>query len=86
LIREQGLPLIAFPRNHKLSMPIRILVSIGKHIILSCRIPPVIKSSLLCTSKEFDGMEIVAKEGGVIIKGLKDFAIFRTQYNNTFPF
>lgn len=83
LIRELNLPLIAFSESKKLSAPIKILISIGKKIKLTCKIPPAIgfNPSLLCTTQEFDGVEIIAEKGGLVIKGL-DVARFHTQYMN----
>lgn len=83
LIKELNIPLIAFPKNRRLSVPIRILISLGRHIKLSCKIPPAIgyNPNLLCTTQEFDGMEIVAVKGGIIAKGA-NLARFHLQYSN----
>ncbi|MDH5806592.1 MAG: hypothetical protein QXW62_02605 [Candidatus Methanomethylicaceae archaeon] len=85
LIKELNLPLIAFPKNRTLSIPIKILISIGKQIELSSKIPPAIdfNPNLLCTTQEFDGIKIIAVKGGVIIEGL-DLAKFHIQYRNIF--
>lgn len=73
MIREVNSPLIVLPKNHPASARLKIVVSVGKRIVLSCDITPGThpEQHLLCGMKEFDGTEILGVEGGVELKGLE---------------
>jgi hypothetical protein len=72
MIREVGSPLIVLPKNHPASARLKIVVSAGTRIVLSCDITPGThpEQHLLCGMTEFDGAEILGVEGGVELKGL----------------
>lgn len=72
MIREVNSPLIVLPKNHPASARLRIVVSAGKRIVLSCNITPGThpEQHLLCGMDEFDGAEIRGVDGGVELKGL----------------
>ncbi len=72
LIREVNSPLIVLPKNHTASARLRIVVSAGKRVVLSCNVTPGThpEQHLLCGMAEFEGAEILAVEGGVELKGL----------------
>ncbi len=85
MIREVNSPLIVLPKNHPASARLKIVVSVGKRIVLSCDITPGThpEQHLLCGMTEFDGAEILGVEGGVELNGLewatydkKDFITF----------
>ena len=73
MIREVNSPLIVLPKNHPASARLRIVVSAGKRIVLSCNIRPGThpEQHLLCSMDEFDGAEILGVDGGVELKGLE---------------
>jgi len=73
MIREVNSPLIVLPKNHPASARLKIVVSVGKRIVLSCDITPGThpEQHLLCGMKEFDGAEILGVEGGVELNGLE---------------
>jgi hypothetical protein len=72
MIREVNSPLIVLPKNHPASNRLKIVVSAGKRIVLSCDITPGThpEQHLLCSSKEFNGAEILGIKGGVKLKNL----------------
>lgn len=73
LIREACSPLIVLPKNHPASARLKIVLSAGKRIVLSCEITPGThpEQHLLCGTLEFEGAEILGVEGGVVLKGLR---------------
>jgi len=73
MIREVNSPLIVLPKNHPASARLKIVVSAGKRIVLSCDITPGThpEQHLLCGMEEFNGAEILGVEGGVELKGLE---------------
>jgi hypothetical protein len=73
MIREVNSPLIVLPKNHPASARLKIVVSTGKRIVLSCDIIPGThpEQHLLCGMEEFSGAEILGVEGGVELKGLE---------------
>jgi hypothetical protein len=73
MIRVVGSPFIALSRKHPASKRLKIVVSAGDRIRLSCSITPGThpEQDILCGSGEFDGVEISGVEGGVEFKNLK---------------
>ncbi len=73
MIREVNSPLIVLPKKHPASARLKIVVSAGERIVLSCEITPGThpEQHLLCGTKEFDGAEILGVEGGVVLNGLE---------------
>jgi hypothetical protein len=73
MIREVNSPLIVLPKNHPASARLKIVVSAGKRIVLSCTITPGThpEQHLLCGMAEFEGAEILGVDGGVEFKGLE---------------
>ncbi|RZN39823.1 MAG: hypothetical protein EFT35_03615 [Methanophagales archaeon ANME-1-THS] len=73
MIREVNSPLIVLPKNHPASARLKIVVSAGKRIVLSCDITPGThpEQHLLCGMEEFNGAEILGVEGGVELTGLE---------------
>jgi hypothetical protein len=73
MIREVNSPLIVLPKNHPASARLKIVVSAGKRIVLSCTITPGThpEQHLLCGMPEFEGAEILGVDGGVELKGLE---------------
>ena len=71
-IREVNSPLIVLPKNHPASARLKIVVSAGQRIVLSCEITPGThpEQHLLCGMNEFDNAEILGVEGGVELQGL----------------
>jgi hypothetical protein len=70
-LRELCAPLIVLPKGHPASPRLRTVVSIGPRTRLSCTIQPGThpEQDILCGSKEFHGLEIVAETGGARILG-----------------
>lgn len=70
-IRELGSPLIVLPKGHPASARLKTVVSIGPKTRLSCNISPGThpEQDVLCGSKEFHGLEVLAIPGGAEIKG-----------------
>lgn len=87
MIREVNSPLIVLPKNHPASARLKIVVSVGKRIVLSCDITPGThpEQHLLCGMTEFDGVEILGVEGGVELKGL-EWATYDKKAFITFSF
>jgi len=73
MIREVNSPLIVLPKNHPASARLKIVISAGNRIVLSCNITPGThpEQHLLCGMKEFNGAEILSVAGGVELKGLE---------------
>jgi hypothetical protein len=76
MIREVNSPLIVLAKDHPATKRLKIVVSAGKRIVLSCTITPGThpEQHLLCGMPEFEGTEILGVEGGVELKGLGDGA------------
>jgi hypothetical protein len=74
MIREVGSPFIALPKKHPASKRLKIVVSAGDRMRLSCTITPGThpEQDVLCGGGEFDGVEISGVQGGVEFKNLKD--------------
>jgi hypothetical protein len=74
MIREVNSPLIVLPKDHPASARLKIVVSAGKRIVLSCEIAPGThpEQHLLCGMEEFSSAEILGVEGGVELKGLEN--------------
>lgn len=68
-IRELNSPLIVLPKGHPASPRLNTVVSIGPKMILSCKIEPGThpEQDVLCSSKEFHGLEVLAAANGAII-------------------
>lgn len=73
MIREVGSPFIVLPKNHPASKRLKIVVSAGSRVRLSCNITPGThpEQDILCGTDEFDGIEINGVKGGVDFKNLK---------------
>ncbi len=73
IIRELGSPLIVLPADHPASARLKFVVSAGKRVVISCNIKPGThpEQHLLCGMPEFEGVEFLAVEGGVELKGLE---------------
>lgn len=84
MIREVGSPLIVLPKNHPASARLRIVVSAGKRIVLSCKITPGThpEQHLLCGMTEFDGAKILGVAGGVELKGLENASCEKKAFIN----
>jgi len=74
MIRVVGSPFIALPKKHPASKRLKIVVSAGDRIRLSCTIKPGThpEQDILCGAGEFDGVEISGVEDGVEFKNLKN--------------
>ena len=74
MIREVGSPFIVLPKNHPASKRLKIVVSAGNRIRLSCNITPGThpEQDILCGADEFDGIEINGVKGGLDFKNLKN--------------
>lgn len=78
LLRELGSPIVVLPENHPTSKRLKMVVSCGDVIRLSCDIQPGThpEQDILCACKDLSGLEICAVEGGVEIKGdLENFKV-----------
>jgi hypothetical protein len=73
MIREVNSPLIVLPKNHPASARLKIVVSVGNRIVLSCDITPGThpEQHVLCGMEEFNGAEILSVDGGVELKNLE---------------
>ena len=73
MIREVGSPFIVLPKNHPASKRLKIVVSAGNRVRLSCNITPGThpEQDILCGVDEFDGIEINGVKGGLDFKHLK---------------
>jgi hypothetical protein len=74
MIREVGSPFIVLPKKHPASKRLKIVVSAGSRVRLSCTITPGThpEQDVLCGADEFDGVEIKGVKGGVDFKNLKN--------------
>jgi hypothetical protein len=72
MIREVGSPFIVLPKNHPASNRLKVVVSAGGKIRLSCSITPGThpEQDILCGADEFHGLEVNGVKGGVEINGL----------------
>ncbi len=82
-IRELKSPLIVLPKDHPASKRLKIAVSAGTNVILSCDIVPGThpEQNILCSKKEFMGGEIKGVKGGIEINNLKDFTFKRCNFD-----
>jgi hypothetical protein len=81
MIREVHSPLIVLPKDHPATKRLKIVVSAGKRVVLSCKITPGThpEQHLLCGMPEFEGIEILGVEGGVELRGLPAGASYATK-------
>ena len=81
MIREVNSPLIVLPKDHPATKRLKIVVSAGKRVVLSCKITPGThpEQHLLCGMPEFEGVEILGVEGGVELRGLPAGASYETK-------
>ena len=72
-IRELETPLLVLPKGHPASPRLKIVVSIGSKIKLSCKIQPGThpEQDVLCGSEEFHGLEVSAKPQGAEINAFQ---------------
>jgi hypothetical protein len=72
MIRVVGSPFIALPKKHPASKRLKIVVSAGDRVRLSCSIIPGThpEQDILCGAGEFDGVEISGVKDGVEFKNL----------------
>jgi len=84
LIREIRSPLIVLPKNHPASGRLPIVVSAGKRTVLSCNIKPGthLDQDLLCSLKQFEGMEIIGTSEGVLIKNMPQCEILKFSFGS----
>lgn len=83
MIRETGSPFIVLPKNHPATKRLKIVVSAGDKIRISCRIVPGThpEQDILCGSEEFDGVEISGVKGGVEFRNLTGGVIERVPFS-----
>jgi hypothetical protein len=81
MIREVNSPLIVLPKDHPATKRLKIVVSAGKRVVLSCKITPGThpEQHLLCGMPEFEGVEILGIAGGVELRGLITGASYETK-------
>lgn len=81
MIREVKSPLIVLPKDHPATKRLKIVVSAGKRVVLSCKITPGThpEQHLLCGMPEFEGVEIMGVEGGMELRGLPGGASCETK-------
>ena len=72
LLRELNSPIVVLPENHPTSRRLKMVVSCGDVIRLSCNIQPGThpEQNILCACEDLSGLEINAVEGGVEITGV----------------
>jgi hypothetical protein len=82
MIREVGSPFIVLPKKHPASKRLKIVVSAGSMVRLSCSITPGThpEQDILCGTDEFDGVEIKGVKGGVDFKNLRDEVLERIPF------
>jgi len=82
MIREVGSPFIVLPKNHPASNRLKVVVSAGGKIRLSCSITPGThpEQDILCTTDEFHGLEVKGVSGGVEFNGLMGGKIERIPF------
>ncbi len=69
LVRAFHVPVIVLPKGHPGSLRLRMIVSIGARIGMSCSIQRGThpKQHLLCSSEELSGMYLERDDGGVLL-------------------
>ena len=72
-VRELEAPLLVLPKDHPASRRLRIVISIGSKIRLSCKIQPGThpEQDILCGSEEFHGLVVLAKPQGAEIEAFQ---------------
>ncbi len=77
LLREHASPIVVLPENHPTSKRLKLVVSCGDFIRLDCSIQPGThpEQDILCACEDLSGVEILAQNGGVQIKGNPDFKV-----------
>ncbi len=83
MIREVGSPFIVLPKKHPASKRLKIVVSAGNRMCLSCSITPGThpEQDILCGADEFNGIEIKGVKGGVDFKNLKNGVFERIPFD-----
>jgi hypothetical protein len=71
LIRDAGSPLIVLPKDHPASSRLRVVASVGKRTVVRCDIVKGThpEQEVLCGPVGLNGLEILATEGGVLLRG-----------------
>jgi hypothetical protein len=71
LIRDAGSPLVVLPKDHPASSRLRVVASVGKRTVLRCDIVKGThpEQDVLCGPVGLNGLEILAAEGGVLLRG-----------------
>lgn len=79
LIRDTGSPLIVLPSNHPASSRLRVVASVGKRTAVRCDIQKGThpEQDVLCGAPGLDGLEIVAAEGRVVLRGAVSYILER---------
>lgn len=83
MIREIRSPLIVLPKNHPASPRLPIVVSAGKKTVLSCDITPGThpNQDVLCSSNEFDSLEVTGTQMGVQLKNLPQCEVLKVKFD-----
>ncbi len=83
LIRDATSPLVVLPANHPASSRLKVVASVGTRTAVRCDIQKGThpEQDVLCGAPGFEGLEIVAAEGGVVFRGAVSFILERTPFS-----
>ncbi len=83
LIRDIASPLIVLPANHPASSRLRVVASVGQRTTIRCDIQKGThpEQDVLCGAQGLDGLEIVAIQGGAVLRGPVIYVLERVPFD-----
>ncbi|MGZ4908633.1 MAG: hypothetical protein ACXV5F_08285 [Halobacteriota archaeon] len=83
LIRDVASPLIVLPSNHPASARLRVVASVGKRTAVHCDIQKGThpEQDVLCGAPGLDGLEIIAADGRVVLRGAVSYILERIPFS-----
>ncbi len=83
LIRDATSPLIVLPANHPASSRLKVVASVGKRTAVRCDIQKGThpEQDVLCGAPGLHGLEIIAAEGRVVLRGAVSFILERMPFS-----
>ncbi|MGZ4902535.1 MAG: hypothetical protein ACXV3U_06855 [Halobacteriota archaeon] len=83
LIRDVASPLIVLPSHHPAASRLRVVASVGKRTAIRCDIQKGThpEQDVLCGAPGLAGLEIIAAEGRVVLRGAASFVLERIPFD-----
>ncbi len=83
LIRDVTSPLIVLPPNHPASSRLKVVASVGQRTAIRCDIQKGThpEQDVLCGAPGLDGLEIIASDGGALLRGDVSYVLERVPFD-----